>query len=106
MNETEKLVKHKPNCKWTRALNMAVSIDCEPHGLDVCPECDKCECEKWKLVPMFVWYDLWVGFYWDRKNKSLYFFPLPTLGVRLDFPWKPLTFEQLIDHLAKTWRKQ
>jgi hypothetical protein len=34
---------------------------------------------------MFAWYDLWVGLFWDEKNKRLYIFPVPTLGVRIDF---------------------
>jgi hypothetical protein len=25
----------------------------------------------------FLWYDFWVGFYYDRKTKHLYFCPLP-----------------------------
>ena len=27
----------------------------------------------------FKWYDLWVGFYWDRKARTLYFCPLPCI---------------------------
>jgi len=27
----------------------------------------------------FVWYDLWIGFFFDRKNKRLYFCPLPCI---------------------------
>lgn len=27
----------------------------------------------------FAWYDLWVGAYWDRKDKILYVCPLPML---------------------------
>lgn len=30
---------------------------------------------------LFAWYDLWIGFYYDRKNKSLYIFPIPMVGI-------------------------
>ena len=31
------------------------------------------------------WYDLWVGFYWDRDSTTLYFLPVPCLGVAAIF---------------------
>jgi len=33
----------------------------------------------WKLDVNFgfKWYDFWVGFYWDRYEKVLYFIPFP-----------------------------
>ena len=34
---------------------------------------------------IFRWYDLWVGAYWSREDRTLYICPLPTLGVKLDF---------------------
>ncbi len=34
----------------------------------------------WQVI--FRWYDLWVGFFYDRKNGILYFFPLPCIGIR------------------------
>lgn len=32
-----------------------------------------------------LWYDLWIGFYWDRRGKTLYFCPLPALVLELRF---------------------
>lgn len=36
-----------------------------------------------KLV--FAWYDFWVGLYYDRKNRRLYFFPIPMIGIMYQF---------------------
>ena len=33
----------------------------------------------------FRWFDLWVGFYWDRGQRTLYFCPIPMLVIAFDF---------------------
>lgn len=35
--------------------------------------------------PIFTWYDLWVGAFWDARKRRLYILPLPCLGLVLDF---------------------
>ena len=37
------------------------------------------------VKPIFAWYDLWVGAFWDRKQRKLYILPLPMLGVVIEF---------------------
>jgi hypothetical protein len=34
---------------------------------------------------VFAWYDVWVGAYWDRRRKRLFLFPVPMLGICIDF---------------------
>lgn len=37
------------------------------------------------VSPIFAWYDFWVGMYYDRNKRILYIFPIPMLGVVIDF---------------------
>jgi hypothetical protein len=37
------------------------------------------------IRPLFAWYDLWIGAYWDRQNRRLYVLPLPCVGVVIQF---------------------
>jgi hypothetical protein len=41
------------------------------------------------IQPIFAWYDLWVGAYWSAKDRTLYLFPVPMLGVRVGFGPRP-----------------
>jgi hypothetical protein len=38
-----------------------------------------------KVRPLFAWYDLWVGAFWDQKNRRLYVLPFPCIGLVFDF---------------------
>lgn len=37
------------------------------------------------IRPLFAWYDIWVGAYWDRAHRRLYVLPLPCIGVVISF---------------------
>lgn len=36
-----------------------------------------------KIQLIFVWYDLWIGLFIDRKNKTVYLFPIPMVGIKI-----------------------
>ncbi len=39
-----------------------------------------------KFKFLFAWYDLWIGAFIDRPRFRLYIFPLPMIGIVIDFP--------------------
>lgn len=38
-----------------------------------------------KVSFLFAWFDLWVGFFWDKKTHWLYFLPIPMFGIIFRF---------------------
>lgn len=38
-----------------------------------------------RVRPIFAWYDMWIGAFWDRQKRRLYVLPLPCLGFVLEF---------------------
>src|SRR5215467_5853069 len=40
-----------------------------------------------KIKPIFAWYDLWIGVYYDQKGRKLYILPLPSIGIVIEFPF-------------------
>lgn len=44
----------------------------------------------------FLWYDFWVGFFYDQKKRILYFCPLPCFV----FKWEAVEQKRAPDELA------
>jgi len=42
-----------------------------------------------RVRPIFAWYDMWIGFFWDRTKRRLYVLPLPCIGIVIDFGASP-----------------
>lgn len=40
---------------------------------------------RFRIRPVFAWFDLWVGAYWDRRQRRLYILPLPCCGIVVEF---------------------
>lgn len=39
---------------------------------------------RWKIKPIFAWYDLWVGVFIDRPKRRVYIFPIPMFGLVIE----------------------
>jgi hypothetical protein len=48
------------------------------------------------------WYDFWIGLYWDKKNRWLYVFGLPCIGVCFKFGARQ--FDCRCSVCGTTWR--
>lgn len=46
-----------------------------------------------KVKIIFAWYDFWIGLFYDQQKKRLYVFPIPMIGIRIDFKkeYKPFS---------------
>jgi hypothetical protein len=42
-----------------------------------------------RVRPIFAWYDLWIGVFWDSAKRKLYILPLPCIGIVIDFGARP-----------------
>lgn len=38
------------------------------------------------IKPIFVWYDFWIGLFFDVPKRRLYIFYFPMCGVVIQFP--------------------
>ena len=38
-----------------------------------------------KLKLFFAWYDLWIGAYWSKKERTLYICLVPMFGLSIQF---------------------
>ena len=47
-----------------------------------------------KIRPIFAWYDLWIGAFYDQAKRRLYVFPIPCLGFYVQFPAGRRALEQ------------
>jgi hypothetical protein len=41
---------------------------------------------KVKIQFIFKWYDLWIGFFYDKKKNWIYFLPIPMIGIIIKLP--------------------
>jgi hypothetical protein len=72
-NETKPLVPERGTDEWFEVQRQLVT------------PVDKRVPAKFGIHPFFRWYDLWIGAYYDRHNRTLYICPLPTIGVAIQF---------------------
>lgn len=56
-----------------------------------------------KVKLQFLWYDFWIGFYYDRYRETLYFCPLPCVVFSFKRVYNPknITREERMRKLAK-----
>lgn len=73
--------------KWGECAEAySVPHECERPGGHPYREGHLCGCglcERLGVTFTFLWYDIWVGAYWDRINKTLYLCPLPMCVFRI-----------------------
>lgn len=57
-----------------------------------------------KIKLIFAWYDLWIGLFWDKNKKWLYFFPIPMLGIIIKFRNEPAERTYTKDEMGSAFK--
>ena len=52
-----------------------------------------------RIRPIFVWFDFWVGWFYDRPKQRLYILPLPTIGICIEWGWRVIKKLKLKENL-------
>jgi hypothetical protein len=50
---------------------------------------------RWRIRPVFAWFDLWVGVFVDRPKRRIYILPLPMVGIVIEWPKRMTLTEEL-----------
>jgi hypothetical protein len=56
---------------------------------------------KYRVELAFLWFDFWIGFYWDQAKRKLYVCPLPMIVIAIDRRPVPI---RTIDRIKRTQR--
>ncbi|MGH9438542.1 MAG: hypothetical protein ACRD22_11785 [Terriglobia bacterium] len=59
-----------------------------------------------RVRPIFRWFDLWIGLYLDQPNRRLYVFPLPTLGIVIEWGTLKKASERIEERQMKITRDE
>lgn len=73
-------------CDWGACNRETVAWRWSAHLREWLPVCHHHKFrQSFSIRPIFAWYDMWVGAFWDGQERRLYIFPVPMFGVVIQF---------------------